>query len=1316
VATGIQLSGDTYDMLDGFGRPQRVTHLDGTTEYTYYSCCGIDHTVDRDGVTTSYSYDSMNRLTATTRLGVTTTNILDAAGHVLSTIRISTSGQPITLSQSAYDLAGELIAQTNALNGATTYTRANDPNTGGLIRTTTYPDLGVATQVYYADGTLKTNFGTAVHGARYVYGTGTDVNGNQCTYSEEIKLKADGSDSSEVTTNYTDMAGRTTEVLYADGNYSQLFYNNQGQLSKQVDPDGVVTLYSNNLRGELEYTATDLNQNDQIDFGGPDRITQTVRTVQPASGTKPTVVRTDTYSWLDGQSGGTLMSRSETATTGLQCWQMVYLDGTLQNFALTYTVSTTGPTRTTTVTKPDGTSEVMTYTNGLLMSDAKCDSSGTNVTAVSYGYDGYLRRNTATDARDGTTTYAYNAADLVIGITTWNPSTGAYQSTYTSYDTMLRPYCVTQPDNTSVTSAYLLTGDLGSQSGSRTYPVAYSYDYAGRMRTMTNWTNFSTSSGARVTTWNYDQCRGWLTNKDYPDPITGNPPATPGTNGPVYSYTPGGRLSSRTWHRLGNGGNPIVTSYTYGFNDGVSGDEDGDLVAIGYSNDPLNTPSVTYGYDRLGRQNQATVAGASTTTSFYDLAGELLGESFSDGTQAGLRTTNTYVQLHRTGLTLFGASGSPLAADTFGYDKAGRLQAVSDGNNNVADYSYLANSSLVGQIAFTNSGAPRMTTTKQYDLLNRLTQISSAPTASSVMPLSFSYSYNTANQRTQDSLADGSYWTYQYDFLGQVTNGVKHWRDGTVAAGQQFGYSFDTIGNRTQTLSGGDTNGQNLRVANYNANGLNQYTSRDVPPYVDIKGVSIATNVVTVNGHTASRKWEYFRAELPVNNSTNALWTNVTVSATGQASESGNLYVAQTPEQFSYDLDGNLTNDGRWIYTWDAENRLVTMTVNTNVGPQYQLTFGYDCKGRRSRKQVWNNTTGTGSPALDITYVYDGWNLIAELTTGSGPLRTYLWGLDLAGTPQGAGGVGGLIGMTYYGGTPATNCFAAFDGNGNVAALVNAADGTVAANYEYGPFGELIRATGPMAKANPFRFSTKYQDDETDLLYYGYRYYNASTGRWLSRDPLGARAGANLYAFVKNSPVSSVDRFGLATYSIVDLDPTGWWGVTLTDVDVPGMGLTWKGFQSRYLPSDGRNGHPACPCKRENIFLAQAVVDAVGRPSQYDVYGFKPGELPAHKPDDPIPSYWRTTSPTYPLAIIDAPNTSGATGTWSFEDCAVCRTRADDGSVLDQVLGCVKFTFHRIDDHTAELLVEGSKATFANARSPGKLWKDALSNWIGSGK
>ena len=53
-----------------------------------------------------------------------------------------------------------------------------------------------------------------------------------------------------------------------------------------------------------------------------------------------------------------------------------------------------------------------------------------------------------------------------------------------------------------------------------------------------------------------------------------------------------------------------------------------------------------------------------------------------------------------------------------------------------------------------------------------------------------------------------------------------------------------------------------------------------------------------------------------------------------------------------------------------------------------------------------------------------------------------------------------------------------------------------------GPFGEVIRATGPMAKVNPFMFSTKFYDWESGLYYYGYRYYNPSTGRWPSRDPL----------------------------------------------------------------------------------------------------------------------------------------------------------------------------------------------------------------------
>ena len=78
-----------------------------------------------------------------------------------------------------------------------------------------------------------------------------------------------------------------------------------------------------------------------------------------------------------------------------------------------------------------------------------------------------------------------------------------------------------------------------------------------------------------------------------------------------------------------------------------------------------------------------------------------------------------------------------------------------------------------------------------------------------------------------------------------------------------------------------------------------------------------------------------------------------------------------------------------------------------------------------------------------------------------------------------------------------------------------------------GPFGEPLAASGAVAAEMSFRFSTKYQDVETGLLYYDYRYYDPSTGRWLSRDPIGERGGINLYTYCQNLPSTLIDPFGL---------------------------------------------------------------------------------------------------------------------------------------------------------------------------------------------
>jgi RHS repeat-associated protein len=125
-----------------------------------------------------------------------------------------------------------------------------------------------------------------------------------------------------------------------------------------------------------------------------------------------------------------------------------------------------------------------------------------------------------------------------------------------------------------------------------------------------------------------------------------------------------------------------------------------------------------------------------------------------------------------------------------------------------------------------------------------------------------------------------------------------------------------------------------------------------------------------------------------------------------------------------------------------------------------------------------------------------------------------------------AGGISGLLMVSING----TNNFAGYDGNGNVTCLINSAANSLTARYEYSPCGQLIRETSSLASTNPFRFSTKYWDEESGLVYYGSRYYSPAIGRWVSRDPSAENGGAHLYQFVYNSPVCNFDPDGKIGY------------------------------------------------------------------------------------------------------------------------------------------------------------------------------------------
>jgi RHS repeat-associated protein len=331
-----------------------------------------------------------------------------------------------------------------------------------------------------------------------------------------------------------------------------------------------------------------------------------------------------------------------------------------------------------------------------------------------------------------------------------------------------------------------------------------------------------------------------------------------------------------------------------------------------------------------------------------------------------------------------------------------------------------------------------------------------------------------------------------------------------------------------------------LRQSDYGVNALNQYTSRTVPGYVDVLGQASTLATVTVNHQRAERQGAYYREELVVTNTSGPVWqgiTNLAVLNQGTnpdriATNIGNLFVPGTPETFAYDLDGNVTNDGRWSYSWDAENRVTSFTRSSDAPSLSRLKVdcAYDYRWRRTQKIVstWNGSAYVAQSTNQ--FIYDGWNLVAVLSSDLSPLLSFTWGSDASGSLQGAGGVGGLLSLTVHQGTNAGTYFYCFDGNHNVTALVSAADGSVVARYEYDAFGQVLRATGPLAFVNPFTFSTKFCDWETGFLYYGYRYYDASAGRWLGRDPLGERGGVNLYGFVGNNSVTRIDILGLADF------------------------------------------------------------------------------------------------------------------------------------------------------------------------------------------
>ena len=689
----------------------------------------------------------------------------------------------------------------------------------------------------------------------------------------------------------------------------------------------------------------------------------------------------------------------------------------------------------------------------------------------------------------------------------WNGSSSITNRTETEYQPasgISRRVTVTKADGTKSVSEYengLLARMIEKDAnGGIVTQTSYGYDSYGRQNTITDLRN-------GTTTVTYDAADRVVT--------TTNPLSLSTTN----HYD----ILGRVWKVDYPDGGSLTNVY----------DAKGNL-ALSYGSRQF---PVGYGYDRLGRVTSMTNwteypgSGARVTTWQFSNRGFLTNKVYADqsrmaytytaggklASKIGRQITSSYgdwvevLYSYNTAGDLKSVRNSlwltPGITNT--YNRLGLLEGIVQGTNTTTR-SYDNAGQLLSE-TYTGGTLNGFSVNYSYDSLMRLSQLR-VPGV-----LTNAYSYDTAGRVS--SLSNGNYSAhYSYTTNSPLVSQILFKQGSATRLTTSMGY--DQLNRMTNIVSTPSGAGQTPWSYTAAYNQVNQRTRTTLEDgsywnysYDDLGQLDSGGKHTSAGTQISGRQFAYDQDEIgnriSVNSSTNYTANNV------------NQYTAINSQNLTYDTDGNMLSDGNWTYTWDGENRLTRM-VSTNLTKT--LAFTYDYQGRRIEKKVWNNTTGTGTPATYLKYIYDGWNLIAELNGNSSDavVRTYSWGPEAQGVP------GTLRMISDSNGV----YFPAYDPNGNVMGLVKASDGTVCAQYEYLPYGELVTATGTMAVSNPIRFSTKYYDTEARLYYYGYRYYSPDMGRWLSRDPIDEQGGLNLYGFVNNDPVNHWDILGKAWSTI----------------------------------------------------------------------------------------------------------------------------------------------------------------------------------------
>lgn len=807
-----------------------------------------------------------------------------------------------------------------------------------------------------------------------------------------------------------------------------------------------------------------------------------------------------------------------------------------------------------------GATTIYTYDAGGLMTSLSTDGQTTQFQYAAVA--GVLRISSVTDANGKTTRYAMVPDPYGYGPTTvtktdplgnnivYTSTSKAFTSSVTDPLTNIftteyaggNPVAITDALGKQTTKTYDARGNVTRITDAKGYFTTFTYDSNDNM-------TGTTDALGKISTFTYDAKSNLIkiasplnnqTVMEYDDlgQMTGMTDAA--GNKTIFTYNDFGNLVSTT-DPLGN-----TTSYTYdavGINKTSVTDARGNKTTFSFdANNRLTGVTHpdgtfrTYAYDCCSMTGITDEKGNTTTfthdkvlnqTKVIDPAGSLT-EMMYDGNgnlitvrdPLSRSTTNSYDTANRPVRHTNPLSGSI----TYSYDGNGNLTTLADERSKQTQFTYDVNNRLL-----TNTDPLNEVTQFVRDELNRVKQIITPQSGeilyhfdddgrmtdkffnatnvasitrdgngniiSVIDPVgSSTYAYSSRNELTGITWQDGATATFTYDEVGNI-GGIQYpetlsatyeydsrnrvqritWGGATVT------FEYDPVGNLVkETRSNGTVSEYAYDAAN-RLTGVNH--KKGTSSFAQVHYIrDAAGNIVNENSSTATPLT--FAAET----------FNGVYNDANQISTRGS-------DAYTYDKNGNLTTvtgTRPMNATYDPENRLLSLALSETTS-----TYAYNGLGARVSKSQGSGTTN---------YHYDHLGrLLFETDQNGNVIASYCYAGGILAAMQASDGS-----VYYY----------HFDKTGNTLAMTDAA-GNVVNAYRYEPFGKVMTHTG--AVRNPFTYVGAFGVmDEGDGIYYmKNRYYDANTGKFMQKDPIGFAGGINLYAYVGNNPVDSVDPEGL---------------------------------------------------------------------------------------------------------------------------------------------------------------------------------------------